>query len=64
MTAHRFFYSDENTPHVFTHDIESLMVINISEYRSATMYSEPEVQVFLKQLEQLTKVQYVIKQEQ
>jgi hypothetical protein len=43
-------------------DMESQMLINISDYRSAEMYSDPEVQVFLKKLKQHTTVEYVIRQ--
>ena len=46
-------------PDVLIHHMESQVVINISEYRAAAMYSETEVQVFPKQLKQLTKIQNV-----
>jgi hypothetical protein len=38
----------------------SQIFLYISQYRAATMYSKKEVQVFLKQLKQLTTAQYVI----
>jgi len=44
--------------------MESQVVINISEYRAAAMYSETEVQVFPKQMKQLTKIQNVKTQKQ
>jgi hypothetical protein len=43
--------------------MELQVVMYISEYSPAAVCSEPEVQVFLKQLKQLPKVQYVIKTE-
>jgi hypothetical protein len=51
-------------PDVIIHDMKSQAVINISGYRAAAMYSEPDVQMFPKQLKQLTKIQYVIKSKQ
>jgi len=42
---------------VIIHDMEWQMFINISEYRAAAMYNEPEVLIFPKQLKQLTTVQ-------
>jgi hypothetical protein len=39
--------------------MESHVVINISEYRAAAMYSETEVQKFPKQLKHLTKLLHV-----
>jgi len=44
---------------VFLHDYDSQMFINISEYRAAAMYSDTDVQVFPKQLKQMTKLLYV-----
>ena len=44
--------------------MESQLVINISDYCAAEMYGEPEVQVFPKQLKQITNVQNVITQKQ
>ena len=43
-------------PDINIHDMEPQMVINISECRAAATYSEPEVRVFPKQLNQLTKL--------
>jgi hypothetical protein len=40
------------------------MVINISEHHAAERYNKAEVQVFQKQLKQLTTVQYVITQKE
>jgi len=51
-------------PNVLSHHMESQVVINISEYRAAAMYSETEVQVFPKQMKQLTKIQNVKTQKQ
>jgi hypothetical protein len=45
---------------VLINGMESQIFINISQYRAVAMYSETEVQVFLKELKQLTTVQYVI----
>ena len=49
---------------VIFHCMESQVVINISEYRGAAIYSESEVQIFPKQLKQLTKLQYIITHKQ
>jgi hypothetical protein len=57
-------YSDEKKPDDITNDMESPMVINISEYHPAEMYNKAEVQVFQKQLKQLTTVHYVITQKE
>jgi hypothetical protein len=46
-------------PDINIHDMESQVVINISEYRAAAMYSDTDVQVFPKQLKQMTKLLYV-----
>ena len=50
--------------HIIIHDMESQLVINISDYFAAEMYGETEVQVFPKKLQQITKLQYVITQKQ
>ena len=47
-------------PDINIHDMESQVVINISEYRAAAMYSETVVRVFQELLKQLTKIQCVI----
>jgi hypothetical protein len=49
---------------VIVHDMEQQMFIDISDYRAAAMYSETEVQVFPKQMKQLTTVQNVITEKQ
>jgi hypothetical protein len=50
-------------PNVIIHDMESQVVINISEHRDSAMYSEPEVQVFPKLLKHLTKLHIFNKRE-
>jgi len=45
---------------VIINGMESQILINISQYRSAAMCSETEMQAFPKQLKELTTVQYVI----
>ena len=50
--------------HSIIHDMESQLVINISDYCAAEMYGEPEVQVFPKQLKPITKLQFVITHKQ
>jgi PHD/YefM family antitoxin component YafN of YafNO toxin-antitoxin module len=49
---------------ITSHNMESQVVINISEYRAVAMYSELELQlrVFPKLLKHLTKLQYAITQ--
>jgi hypothetical protein len=49
---------------VIVHDYESQMFITISEDCAAAMQSQPEVQIFPKQLKHLTKLQYVETQKQ
>ena len=52
------------TPDIIIHDMESQLVINISDFCAAVMYGDPEVQVFPKQLKQIIKVQYIVTQKQ
>jgi hypothetical protein len=47
-------------PGVNFYNMLSHVVFRTSEYRLAAMYSEPEVQLFLKQLKQINKLKYVI----
>jgi hypothetical protein len=58
------FYSDEKKSYVMINDIEPQMLINISQYRAVAIYCETEVQVFLKQFKQLTKIQNVLTEKQ
>ena len=43
---------------------DTIVFINIPQYRAASMHSDTVVQVFPKQLKQLTTVQYVITEKQ
>ena len=54
-----YFTTVRTKPVVIIHDMESLVVINISEYWAAAMCIEHEVQVFPKQLKHLTNLQCV-----
>jgi len=51
-------------PDVIINDMESHIFINISQYLAVAKYSETEMQVFPKQLKQLTTVQYLITEKQ
>jgi hypothetical protein len=53
------FVTVRTKPDIIIHGMESHLAINISEYRAAAMYSEPEVLVFPKQLKKLTTLKYV-----
>jgi len=51
------FQAMRTKPDVMIQDTDSQVVTNISEYRAAAIYSEHEVQIFPKQLKQLTTLQ-------
>jgi hypothetical protein len=64
MDGFSIFTGKRTKPDFLIYDAEENAVINTSEYRAAAMYSEPEVQVFPKQLKQLKTVPYVTTQKQ